>query len=79
LLRRAAAELGLDLRRSYLVGDRGSDVQAGALAGCRTVLVRTGRHADPPIESAVTVQPASPDYVCDDVSEAARWILADAA
>src|SRR5262249_49424999 len=42
LLLRAAADLGLDLARSWLVGDKVSDLEAGAAAGCRTVLVRTG-------------------------------------
>jgi len=42
MLLRAAAELDLDLGRSYLVGDKVSDLEAGAAAGCRTILVRTG-------------------------------------
>lgn len=42
MLRRAADEHDLDLSRSWMVGDRLSDAQAGAAAGCRTVLVRTG-------------------------------------
>jgi D-glycero-D-manno-heptose 1,7-bisphosphate phosphatase len=42
MLLAAAADLGLDLTRSWLVGDRASDLEAGAAVGCRTVLVRTG-------------------------------------
>ena len=42
MLRRAAQELGLDLTASWMVGDRVSDLEAGAAAGCRTILVRTG-------------------------------------
>ncbi len=45
MLRRAAAELGLDLERSLLVGDKVSDLEAGAAAGCATILVRTGHGA----------------------------------
>ncbi len=42
MLLRAAEELGLDLAESWMIGDRVSDLEAGAAAGCRTVLVRTG-------------------------------------
>lgn len=42
MLHRAAAEHGLDLSRSWMVGDRVSDLEAGAAVGARTVLVRTG-------------------------------------
>jgi D-glycero-D-manno-heptose 1,7-bisphosphate phosphatase len=42
MLRRAARELDLDLAASWMIGDRASDLEAGAAAGCRTVLVRTG-------------------------------------
>ncbi len=39
LLLRAGAELGVDLRASWFVGDTWMDVAAGAAAGCRTILV----------------------------------------
>jgi len=46
LLRRAAAELNLDLGRSVMIGDALSDVLAGRAAGVgRAALVRTGRGA----------------------------------
>ena len=48
LLLAAAAELGLDLSRSFAVGDRDRDVEAGRRAGCTTVLLGGGgsAHAD---------------------------------
>ena len=42
MLLRAAADLGIDLAKSWLIGDRRTDLEAGAAAGCRTILVRTG-------------------------------------
>jgi D-glycero-D-manno-heptose 1,7-bisphosphate phosphatase len=42
LLRRAAAELGADLARSFMVGDRHGDLATGWSAGARGVLVKTG-------------------------------------
>jgi D-glycero-D-manno-heptose 1,7-bisphosphate phosphatase len=43
MLLQAAAELDLDLTRSYMVGDAISDVEAGRRAGIASILVRTGR------------------------------------
>ncbi len=43
LLLAAAGRLGIELEQSYLVGDALSDIQAGRAAGCRTILVLTGR------------------------------------
>jgi D-glycero-D-manno-heptose 1,7-bisphosphate phosphatase len=39
LLRRAAEELEIDLARSYMVGDKSSDYEAGEAVGCRGVLI----------------------------------------
>lgn len=76
MLTRAAADLGLDLARSVMVGDRISDVAAGAAAGCRTVQVETGKHDEPSITSAAMI-PAdlTADHRCADLSAATRWIL----
>ena len=38
----AAREMGLSLEHGWMVGDKLTDLQAGARAGCRTWLVRTG-------------------------------------
>jgi D-glycero-D-manno-heptose 1,7-bisphosphate phosphatase len=42
MLLAAARDLELDLSRSWMIGDKVCDLRAGAAAGCRTVLVRTG-------------------------------------
>ena len=42
MLYRAAEDLSLNLEECFLVGDKISDIQAGASAGCRTLLVQTG-------------------------------------
>lgn len=39
MIQRAAREHRLDLSRSWMVGDRETDVEAGRGAGCRTILV----------------------------------------
>jgi D-glycero-D-manno-heptose 1,7-bisphosphate phosphatase len=77
LLVQAASDLDLDLPRSTMVGDRVSDVVAGALAGCSTVLVRSGAHDQPMIESSLELTEApEPDHICADLVEAVDWILA---
>ena len=42
MLLAAAAELGIDLSSSYMVGDRWRDVEAGQAAGCQTIFIRSG-------------------------------------
>ena len=39
MLLQAARELNIDLRRSWMIGDSPADVEAGARAGCQTVLL----------------------------------------
>lgn len=39
LIYRASSELGLDIRNSFLVGDRWRDISAGQAAGCRAFFV----------------------------------------
>ncbi len=46
MLLQAAIDLDLDLGRSFLVGDKRSDLEAGIAAGCRAILVATGYGAD---------------------------------
>jgi D-glycero-D-manno-heptose 1,7-bisphosphate phosphatase len=74
MLRRAASELNLDLRASVMVGDRISDVEAGARAGCRTILVETGMHLAPAIESLDGDMTATPDFVARNLGEAVAWM-----
>ena len=70
MLLSASRELGLDIGRSWVIGDSLSDMLAGRHAGCfGTVLVRSGygREVDPSHEAI--------DHVADDLRTAARWIV----
>ncbi len=67
MLQSAAAAMGLDLRASFMVGDRASDVEAGKRAGCRTIFIDQSYEQ----ESA----PSDPDFVCGGLGAAAGWIL----
>ncbi len=76
LLLRAARDFRLDLPASFMIGDRPTDIAAGAAAGCRTILVQTGKHLQPPIQTADPMDPSlKPDWTCADLSAAAEWIL----
>jgi D-glycero-D-manno-heptose 1,7-bisphosphate phosphatase len=65
----AAAALGLDLARSWMVGDRWRDIDCGRRAGVRTVFIDFGY-------AEVTRTPA--DFTVKNFAEAARIILAHA-
>ncbi|MBI2317039.1 MAG: HAD family hydrolase [Betaproteobacteria bacterium] len=52
----AAAELGIDLQRSYMVGDRWSDVEAGHAAGCYTLKIERGYANDRPARADAVVR-----------------------
>jgi D-glycero-D-manno-heptose 1,7-bisphosphate phosphatase len=70
LLISAAREHGIDLNRSFMVGDRWRDVEAGKAAGCRTLLVEMGYR-----EALKT----PPDHVVANLGEAVCRILGDRA
>lgn len=66
MLLRAAREMGLDLPRSFMVGDRWRDIDCGHAAGCRTILV--DHHYAEELRQA-------PDHRVKDLAEAADWII----
>ncbi len=78
MIDRAASELQLDLRRSYLIGDHVSDMQLAKSVGATAVLVTTGR-VDAPAVDMLRAAQAIPDKVVPSMSEAVEWILNDAA
>jgi len=75
---RAARELGLDLARSYVVGDRWSDLKAAASCGAKGILVLTG-YGRGDYEYIGPQQQIQPHYVAGNLQEAVDWILADLA
>lgn len=78
LLHRAAADLGLDLRASVMVGDKFSDVAAGHAAGAAGVLVLTG-YGRGEWEYARHARDVKPDHVAEDLLDAVEWALGRAA
>lgn len=74
LVRRAANDLGLSLRGSYMVGDRLRDVACGRAGGLTSILVQSGHQDWPPRGPQ-----EEPHFVAPDLASAAKWILARAA
>ena len=66
LLHRFAGERGVDLRESFIVGDRWSDIEAGRAAGCRTFLIR---------KDYSQRERCRPDYEVVNLGQAAAAIL----
>lgn len=67
LLLEAAGKYDIDVKRSYLVGDRWRDIDAGVAAGCRTILIdRAYNERGPHVR---------PDFVASSLPEAVNWIL----
>ena len=42
MLKRAEKKWTINLRQSFMIGDKQSDIEAGKHAGCKTILVETG-------------------------------------
>ncbi|MRR53472.1 MAG: D-glycero-beta-D-manno-heptose 1,7-bisphosphate 7-phosphatase [Deltaproteobacteria bacterium] len=71
MIERAISDFRIDPTRSYLIGDKLSDIEAGRAAGCRSLLVRTGY-------GAAVVQSVPQDVtIVDDLPAAARFILGE--
>lgn len=61
MLLRAAADLNLDLRVSWMVGDLISDVLAGLNAGCKSILVQSGQTSKADADTVAGLAPIAPD------------------
>jgi D-glycero-D-manno-heptose 1,7-bisphosphate phosphatase len=74
MVERAAREHALDLRRSFVVGDRYVDVELAHRAGVQGILVRTG-YGEGELAWHAAGWPRKPDFVAEDLAVAAEWIL----
>ncbi len=63
LLKQAWRDFNIDMSRSYMIGDRASDILAGQKAGVKTILLESG-YGTAKLEAEV-----SPDYVCNDLRD----------
>jgi len=68
LLLQARDKFGIDMARSFMVGDRWRDIAAGSKAGCQTVFINYHYNETQP-------EPGSFDFSCASLDEAVSWIL----
>lgn len=79
LVHRAAAEWGFDPAAAVMIGDKPCDIEAGRAAGTTTFLVRTGYGAQVAQQPIAAGGAARPDYIVDDLDQAAKVIARTAA
>jgi len=72
MLLQAASDLDIDLKQSYIIGDKDMDIEMGRRAGCKTILI-----AEKNKKRELDKQVRFPDYVASRVSAAAQWIIAE--
>lgn len=76
LYERAARRYGIDVTRSFVIGDSPDDVRAAKRLGAKGCLVRTGWASDPRV-----VEAAAPDatVIVESLNDGVEWILAASA
>jgi heptosyltransferase II len=75
MIDRAVRELGIDLSRSYLIGDHAKDMELAKRVGAKRVWVTTSEHG----ALAGTESGEAAAVTASSLDEAVTWILADAA
>ena len=76
MIRQAEQEHGIDLSRSYVVGDKIADVGLATAVGAKAILVKTGYGEAELQRHAGSIPGAA--HVAESLLEATSWILSDA-
>jgi D-glycero-D-manno-heptose 1,7-bisphosphate phosphatase len=70
MLLRAAADHGISLENSWMIGDILNDIEAGNRAGCKTVLINNGNETE-----WVEGPYRKPTIMCKNINEAAHKLV----
>lgn len=73
MIKAAASDFDIDLSRSFMIGDKTSDIYLGHKAGLITILTLTGSGRETLEEMEKKGEKA--DYVARDLLEAVEWII----
>lgn len=74
LIERAAADLNIDVSRSWMVGDKISDIEFAHAVGCGGAMVLTGYGRGEYTYSRKSWR-TEPDNIADDLLDTVEWIL----
>jgi heptosyltransferase-2 len=77
MIDQALRDGGIELARSYLIGDQGRDMELAQRIGARSILVTTGNDRVHSQGEAASAE-QEPDWTAASLAEAADWILRDA-
>ncbi len=72
LLEKAIKDFDIDIEKSFIIGDRMLDVEAGYKIGLKTVLVPEDKEK---IKKEIEESDVEPDYACDNFHSGVKWIL----
>jgi len=76
LIFQAQRKYDIDPAEAVMVGDSARDIECACNAGCgRAVLVTSGNDRD--VEKVLKIKQIAPDYVAENLYDAARWIIAN--
>lgn len=64
----------IDLKKSYVIGDKLCDIELAKNAGCRGILVKTGYGSQLAEEVQNSIKP---DFIAETIEEAVNWLLQD--
>ena len=76
MLLRASKDLRLDIGRSYMIGDKASDIMLAVNAGLKGLLVKTGHDLDGEL-NRLREEGIQPHHIADDLCMAVDWVLTD--
>jgi D-glycero-D-manno-heptose 1,7-bisphosphate phosphatase len=70
MIKKASNDFNIDLSKSFLIGDRLSDILAGKKAGCKTIHVLTGVGQDQSLKYKIDA-----DYTTENLNEAVEKVI----
>ena len=74
LIEQAREAFDIDMSRSYVVGDRSSDIELAHRSNIKGILVKTG-YGRGDLEYVFPLKSIEPFHIADDLLDAVKWII----